>query len=78
VGIPPQELMSGLGRPPICKVSRLDHGLGIRATHNLVEEGNKGSAVGRGRPRKSAETRVKSLGSEEGLRKIGVISDPRK
>jgi hypothetical protein len=48
VGRPPQELMRGWGRPPICKASRPDHGLGIRATHNLAEEGKKGSVVGAG------------------------------
>jgi hypothetical protein len=68
VGRPPQELMRGWGRPPICKASRPDHGLGIRATHNLVEEGKKGSVVGRGRPAKSAEMRAEALGSEEGLK----------
>jgi hypothetical protein len=44
--------MRGWGRPPICKASRPDHGLGIRATHNLVEEGKKGR---RGGQRKTCE-----------------------
>ena len=42
--------MRGWGRPPICKGSEPDHELGILATHNLVEEGKKGSVVGRGIP----------------------------
>jgi hypothetical protein len=47
---PPQELMRGLGKKPILKASRPNHGLGIQAISNLVEEGKKGSVVGRGRP----------------------------
>ena len=50
MGRPPQELMRGWGRLPISKASRPDHRLGIRATHNLAEEGKKGSVMGRGRP----------------------------
>jgi hypothetical protein len=46
VGRPPQELRRGWGRPPICKASKLDHGLGIGATRNLAKEGKKGSMVG--------------------------------
>jgi hypothetical protein len=46
VGRPPQELMRGWGRAPICKASRPDHGLGIRATHNLAERGKKGRCGG--------------------------------
>jgi hypothetical protein len=42
--------MRGWGRTSICKASRPDDRLGIRATHNLVEEGKKGSVVGRGTP----------------------------
>jgi hypothetical protein len=68
VGRPPQELMREWGRPHIYKASRPDHRLGIRATRNLVEEGKKGRVVGRGRPAKSAETRVEALRSEEGLK----------
>jgi hypothetical protein len=78
VGRPPQELVRGWGRPPICKASRPDHGLGIQATHNLVEEGNKGTIVGKGISAKSAEMRVKALGFEEGLRKRGLSFDPIK
>jgi hypothetical protein len=48
VGRPPQELMRGWGRPPICKASRPDHGLGIRATHNLAGKGKKGKCGGQG------------------------------
>jgi hypothetical protein len=78
VGRLPQELTRGWGRPPIWKVSTPDHGLGIRATHNLGEEGKKGSVVGRGRYAKSEKTRAEALGSEEGLRKRGLSFDPRK
>jgi hypothetical protein len=61
--------MRGWGRPPIRKASRPDHGLEIRATHNLAEKGKKGSVVGRGRAaKKNAETREETLGSEEGLK----------
>ena len=75
MGRPPQELMRGWGRPPICKASELDHGLGFRATRNLVEEGKKGSLVcAGGGPTKNAETRAKTLGSEKGL-KAKVSSD---
>jgi hypothetical protein len=50
--------MRGWGRPPICKASRPDHGLGIQATHNLVGKGKKGKHGGQGRrSAKSAETR---------------------
>jgi hypothetical protein len=52
VGRPPQELMRGWGRAPICKAFRPDHRLGIRATHNLAEEGKKGR---RGGQRKTCE-----------------------
>ena len=68
MGRPPQELMRGWGRSPICKASRPDHELRIRATHNLAEEGEKGSGVGGGRPLKSENMRVEALGSEEGLK----------
>jgi hypothetical protein len=68
VGRPPQVLMWGWGRFPICKASRPNHGLGIQATQNLAEEGKKGSRVGRGRPMKSAEMRVEALGFEEVLK----------
>jgi hypothetical protein len=62
VGIPPQELMRGWGRPPIYKASRPDHRLGIRATHNIAKEGKKGSMVGaEGDLVKSAEMRVEAL-----------------
>jgi hypothetical protein len=65
----PQELMRGWGAPPIYKASGPDHGLGIRATGNLVEEGKKGSVVvDRGRPLKNAETKEENLGSKEGLK----------
>jgi hypothetical protein len=47
--------MRGWGIPPICKASRLDHRLGIQATHNLFEEGKKGSVVGRGGPAKKMQ-----------------------
>jgi hypothetical protein len=68
VGRPPQDLMRGWGIPPICKASRPNHRLEIRATHNIVEEGKKGSVVGRGRPTKSAKKRLEAIGSEEGLK----------
>jgi hypothetical protein len=43
--------------------------MGIRATHNLVEEGKKGSVVvDRGIPMKNVETRAENLGSKEGLK----------
>jgi hypothetical protein len=48
VGISPQELMRGWGRLAIRKTSIPDHGLGMGATHNLAEEGKKGSVVGKG------------------------------
>jgi hypothetical protein len=57
VGRPPQELMRGWGRPPICKASIPDHGLGIQATCNLAEKGKKGRHGGGGRPAKSAKRR---------------------
>jgi hypothetical protein len=41
VGRPPQELMRGWGRAPICKDFRPDRRLGIRDTCNLDEEGKK-------------------------------------
>jgi hypothetical protein len=66
VGRPPQELMRVWGRPPICKASRPDHGLGIQATHNLAEEGKKGSMVGRGDLQECRDER-EALGSKEGL-----------
>jgi hypothetical protein len=50
----------------------------IRATHNLVEGGKKGSVVDRGRPGENAETREETLGSEEGLKEETVSSDHRK
>ena len=50
MGIPPQELMRGWGRPPILKDSIPNHGLRIHATRKLIEERKKGSVVGRGRP----------------------------
>jgi hypothetical protein len=46
VGRPPQELMRGWGRAPICKDFRPDHGPGIQATHNIDEEGKKGRCGG--------------------------------
>jgi hypothetical protein len=61
--------MRGWGKPPICKDFRPDHGLGIRATHNLFREGKKGSVVvDRGRLAKNTKTRVEILGSKEGLK----------
>jgi hypothetical protein len=38
--------MRGWGREPICKDFITDHELGIRATHNLAEEGKKGRCGG--------------------------------
>ena len=71
--------MRGWGRPPICKASRPDHGMGIRAKCNLDEEGKKGSVVGgRGRSAKSAKMRFKALGSREGLRTRELSYDPKK
>jgi len=46
VGRPPQDVMRGWGRAHICKAFRPDHKLGIRATCNIVEEGNKGRCGG--------------------------------
>jgi hypothetical protein len=37
--------MRGWGGPPICKASGPDHGLGICAPRNILEEGKKGSMV---------------------------------
>jgi hypothetical protein len=61
VGRTPQELMRGWGIAPICKDSTLDHGLRIRATHNLVERGKKGRCGGKRSPAKSVETGGESL-----------------
>jgi hypothetical protein len=68
VGRPPQELIRGWGRPPICKASRPEHGMGIQATRNLSEEGKKGSVVvDRGRPMKNVETREETLWVQGGI-----------
>jgi hypothetical protein len=67
--------MRGWGKPPICKASGPDHGLGFQDTLNLVEEGKKGSVVWvGGGPTKNAKKRAETLGSEEGL-KEKVSSD---
>jgi hypothetical protein len=50
--------MRGWGKPSIFKAYRPDHGLGIQSTHNLVEEGKKGTVVSRGRPEKSEDMRA--------------------
>jgi hypothetical protein len=42
VGRPPKELIRGWGRTPIYKDFKPDHRMGIRSTHNIVEEGMKG------------------------------------
>jgi hypothetical protein len=39
--------MRGWGIEPIYKDSRLDHEMGIRATHDLVERGEKESCGGK-------------------------------
>jgi hypothetical protein len=40
----------------------------IQDTHNLAEEGKKGSmVVERGRPTKNAETRAETIRSKEGI-----------
>jgi hypothetical protein len=66
VGRPPQELMMGWGRMPIYKAFRPNHILGIRDTHNIVEEGKKGRHGGQ---RKTCEERrdekTKLLGSRK-------------
>ena len=75
--MPPQESMRGWGKLPIRKDSRPDHGLGIQATHNLSEEGKKGSVVGRGRPMKKC--RDKSGNSRvRGRTKRGIMSSDHK
>jgi hypothetical protein len=58
--------MRGWGILPIHKASRPDHRPGIRATYNLIEEGKKGSVVGRGRPAKKMQRCERKL---LGLRK---------
>jgi hypothetical protein len=78
VGRPPQELMRGWGRPPICKASGPDHGLGIRATHNLVEEGKKGSVVWAERTDEECRDERKTLGSKEGLREKSELGSQRR
>jgi len=68
VGRPPQELMRGWSRPPICKASKLDHRLGIQATCNLAGKGKKGKCGGhRGKYAKSEKTSTKSLGLKKEL-----------
>jgi hypothetical protein len=57
--------MRGWGRLPICKASRPEHGLGIQATHNLVEEGKIGRHYGK---RKTCKERREGRLSS-GLRK---------
>jgi hypothetical protein len=65
VGRPPQDLMRGWGKPPICKASIPDHKLAIQSTHNIVGKGEKGKRGGqRGRPAKSVKTRAEALGFE--------------
>jgi hypothetical protein len=57
VGRPPQELIRGWGKPPICKAFGPDHVLGIGAICNLAKEGKKGSVVwAEGTVAKNAET----------------------
>jgi hypothetical protein len=67
VGRPPQELMRGWGITLIRKASRPDRGLGIRATHDLAERGEKGRCGGQRKntPAKSAETGSESRGFKE-------------
>jgi hypothetical protein len=58
VGRPPQELMRGWGIALIRKAPRPDRGLGIRATRDLVDRGEKGRCGGqREKTAKSVETK---------------------
>jgi hypothetical protein len=58
--------MRGWGRNHIRKASRPNHGMGIRATHNLAGKGKKGKRGGqRGKSAKSANTRDEALRFEE-------------
>jgi hypothetical protein len=66
VGRPYQELMRGWGRASIFKDFRPDHGLRIRATHNIVEEGKKGKHGGK---RKTCEEKQRRETKLSGLRK---------
>jgi hypothetical protein len=70
VGRPPQELMRGWGITPIRKFSRPDRGLGIRATCDLAERGEKGRCGGKRKntPAKSTETGSESWGFKEELK----------
>jgi hypothetical protein len=61
--------MRGWGRLPICKASKPDHELEIRATRNIAKKSKKGSVVGRWRvAKKKAETRKGTLRYEEGMK----------
>ena len=70
MGRPPQELMRGWGITLICKATRPDCGLGIRATHDFAERGEKGRCGGQRKntPAKSAETGSESQGFKEELK----------
>jgi hypothetical protein len=62
VGRPPQGLMRGWGRPPICKASKPNHTLGVQATHNLAERGKKGRCRGQRRTCKECRDERPSSG----------------
>jgi hypothetical protein len=67
---PPQDLMTGWGRPPIYQASRPDHGLGIRATHNLAGKGKKGKRGGqRGDLQRGKRRETELSGSRENYEK---------
>ena len=63
MGRPPQELMRGWGRAPICKDFRPDHGLGIQDTQNIIEEGNKGRHGGQRNTYEEKQRRETKLSS---------------
>jgi hypothetical protein len=61
VGRPPQELMRDGVDCPSVRLLDLTMDWGIRATHNLVEGGKKGSVVDRGRPAEKMQRRERKL-----------------
>jgi hypothetical protein len=69
VGRPPQELMRGWGRLPICMDSIADNRLEIRATRNLTGKDKKGKHGGgqKGKSTKSEEMRDETLRFKEKL-----------
>jgi hypothetical protein len=73
VGRPPQELMRGWGRTPICKAFKPDHRLEIQSTHNFVEEGKKGSGWAEEDLQRMQRQDKKSLRFKEELRDECVL-----